>query len=284
VTALGVIGKDGHGYELKRELGQRGIDIQPISERAGFFTPTYTKPLIREADGRLYEIERQDIKNRTPLPDEIERQIIEQVQSWAPKMDGVVVVDQVQEENCGVVTRRVCAELETISFSRPQVVFAVDSRVRIGSYRNMVLKPNRMEAVAAAMAAQSKAVLLDSRAEAADDLVLESGRTLAVMSGKPVFLTQGERGVIVFTEGGVEAVPAVPVRGPVDPVGAGDSFIAGLVLALCSGAAPVEAAFIGNLVAAVTIQQIGTTGVATSDQLWEMFNGSGFQAYTQGEK
>jgi bifunctional ADP-heptose synthase (sugar kinase/adenylyltransferase) len=34
-------------------------------------------------------------------------------------------------------------------------------------------------------------------------------------------------------------------------------------LALCAGAMPREAAYIGNLVGSITIQQLGTTGIAT---------------------
>jgi sugar/nucleoside kinase (ribokinase family) len=62
-------------------------------------------------------------------------------------------------------------------------------------------------------------------------------------------------------------VPAVPVSGDIDPTGAGDSATAGAVMALCAGASLPEAALVGNLVASITVQQIGTTGVARPEQL-----------------
>ena len=62
-------------------------------------------------------------------------------------------------------------------------------------------------------------------------------------------------------------IPGVRIEGEIDPTGAGDSATAGAVLALCTGATLPEAALIGNLVASITIQQIGTTGVARPDQL-----------------
>jgi hypothetical protein len=49
----------------------------------------------------------------------------------------------------------------------------------------------------------------------------------------------------------------VPVSGEIDIVGA--------------GAEPSEAALLGNLVASITIQQIGTTGTATLAQVRERF-------------
>jgi sugar/nucleoside kinase (ribokinase family) len=57
------------------------------------------------------------------------------------------------------------------------------------------------------------------------------------------------------------------VTGPVDPVGAGDSASAGIVCAVAAGATLEQAAAFGNLVASVTVQQIGTTGTATPEQL-----------------
>jgi sugar/nucleoside kinase (ribokinase family) len=71
-------------------------------------------------------------------------------------------------------------------------------------------------------------------------------------------------------------VPGVPVAAEIDPTGAGDSASAGAVLALCAGAQLPEAALIGNFVASITVQQIGTTGVARPAQL-----GAAWQAWTK---
>jgi sugar/nucleoside kinase (ribokinase family) len=77
-----------------------------------------------------------------------------------------------------------------------------------------------------------------------------------------VFVTCGERGMLV-SDPEVIHVPTVQVRGSIDPTGAGDSATAGAVLALTSGASPAQAALVGNLVASVTVRQLGTTGSAT---------------------
>lgn len=55
-------------------------------------------------------------------------------------------------------------------------------------------------------------------------------------------------------------------------MGAGDSVTGGLVPSLCSGASPVEAAVVGNLVASITVQQIGTTGTASPEQVLKRFS------------
>jgi len=72
---------------------------------------------------------------------------------------------------------------------------------------------------------------------------------------------------VLFDETGATHLPAAKVDGPIDIVGAGDSTTAGIVSALCAGATHLEAGLIGNLVASITIQQIGTTGTATPEQI-----------------
>ena len=117
-----------------------------------------------------------------------------------------------------------------------------DSRERIHEFRNVCVKPNEREA----------AKLVPGRARA-------------------VFLTRGERGIRLtepdqlFPSG--TDVPAYPVTGPVDICGAGDSCSAGITCAVASGANYVEAAAFGNLIASITVQQIGTTGTATPEQV-----------------
>jgi len=57
-----------------------------------------------------------------------------------------------------------------------------------------------------------------------------------------VILTLGSQGAWVVTPNVVEHVPAVPVEGPVDPTGAGDSYSVTYLVRRAAGAEPVEAA------------------------------------------
>jgi sugar/nucleoside kinase (ribokinase family) len=84
---------------------------------------------------------------------------------------------------------------------------------------------------------------------------------------KPVFITLAAQGVLAVSEQGFDHIPGIPVIGEIDAVGAGDSVMAGLVAGLCAGGLPQEAAYIGNLAASITIQQLGTTGTASREQL-----------------
>jgi rfaE bifunctional protein kinase chain/domain len=259
VVALGVIGDDGEGFELLKGLDATGVDVDALVIRSDRFTPTYTKPMLRERDGSAHELNRLDIKNRAPLPREAEDKLIAALRGLLPRVHGVIIADQVPEPNCGVITERVRDELCALARAYPTVVFAADSRDRIGLFEDVMLKPNEREATRAIHGPTAQAL---DRAG-----VLACGEALYRKAGQPVFLTLGADGLVAFHQDGPTQIPAVQVPAPIDIVGAGDATLAGIVSGLCSGATVPEAGEIGCLAASVTIRQIGTTGTASRDQI-----------------
>ena len=262
VAAISCIGVDGSGFELKRCLDVLGIDRSCLVEHGGQFTPTYTKPMMMERSGRAHEMNRADVKNRRPLPRGVEREVLKHLGATVPTLDGLLVVDQVQEPECGVITTRVRRGIEALSSDlRPKPFFA-DSRCRITKFRNLILKPNRHEAAAALGLSKGRATLAQIRSGA---LAMSAG------TGRPVFVTLGRRGCLCAYAGRISQVPTYLPPGRTDIVGAGDSFSAGAAAALCAGARPEDAALIGNLVASITVEQIGVTGTATRAQVRRRF-------------
>jgi len=265
IEAVGIIGDDGEGYELLRGLHATRVETTRLMQTTDRFTPTYTKPMIRTPDGER-ELERLDIKNRAPLSHDLENRVIDHLTTLLspnhhspPHLDAVIIADQVEERNCGVITDNVRATLAQLAAEHPEVVFFADSRARIGEFRGVTIKPNRYEAARAARPDWTGEV---TRTEAE-----AFGRELAMRNGRTVYVTCGEDGILVCEPDSAERVPTLPVEGPIDIVGAGDSATAGIVCALCGGASPVEAAFVGNLCAAVTIRKLSTTGTASPDEL-----------------
>lgn len=264
VTCLTVVGDDGEGYVLLRELRGRGANTDAVVQTPQRMTPTYTKPMMREPDGRVHELSRLDIKNRSPLPGELEDAVIQRLRALVPGADGIVIADQVQERNYGVVTDGVREALIELAGEHPAKSFIVDSRERIGAYRQIMLKPNDREAV--------HAVQPEHKGDIGLAQAREAGLALSQRSGRAVFVTVGASGTLVCDGAAWQRVPAVRVKGPLDIVGAGDSTLAGIISALCCGASPTEAALVGNLVASVTIRQLGTTGTATQAQVLAAFD------------
>jgi len=259
VIPIGFTGDDGEGFDLRKDLRDLGCGTGYLLQVPERRTPTYLKPRdchVQELDG---ESERFDIKNRERLPAEVEDALVDILEALVTQVDALVIADQVGEPDCGVITAGVRDTLARLAQELTEVIFWADSRRRIGLFHNIIIKPNQEEAVNAAFLGRE--VRMDY------DTVLSAGRVLRVRSGKPVFLTRGGRGILVFEDDGWEEVPAVYVEGPIDPTGSGDSATAAAVLALASGSTPVEAALVANLCASITIQQLGTTGAATPDQL-----------------
>lgn len=258
VQALGVVGKDGHGYELTEGLRRAGVSTELVLQAAERATPAYIKPMRRLAQGGEEELERMDLKNRRPLPAPLEEALVERLRAALTEVQGVVVADQVQEPDCGVITERVREEICRLALEHPEKIFFADSRAHIGKFRNVWIKPNEKEA---REAVSERGLALE-----------EVARRLQRRTGRPLFLTCGAGGMLVCDGERCQSFPALAVRGPIDPVGAGDSATAAMVAALCAGASPGETAQLGNLAASVTLHKMGTTGTASAAEILEVFH------------
>lgn len=257
VIAVGFTGDDGEGHDLRRDLQRLGCNANYLFCMEGPNTPTYLKPVNCTIAGLAGESERYDTKNREPLLPEIEQKITDAIEELVPWIDGVIIADQVQEEECGTITSGVRGMLCEMAREYPETVFWADSRQRIGLFTNVITKPNQTEAV--------RAVFGNDNTD--DELVQQAGQTLCGRSGKPVFLTRSEKGMLVFDGDEVFDIRGIRVDGPIDSTGAGDCATASAVLTLASGGSLEEAALMANLTASVVIQQLGVTGVAKPEDL-----------------
>lgn len=255
IVPINMIGADGEGYELRQALQKLPtVDLANLALTSARRTPTYTKPMLMKAGELPRELNRLDIKNRQPLPGAVEETILTLLAANWPAFDVLLVLDQVSEPECGVVTARVRDCLAELGEKYPSKIVIVDSRERIGLFRNAWLKPNERECL---------------RAAGQTDNLHDAVRKLAQRVNRPVFCTHGAAGMLVVdSAAGVSIeVPGYPVAGPIDTVGAGDSSSAAMACALASGASLTESAAFGNLVASITIQQIGATGTAAPEQV-----------------
>jgi len=241
VAVLGVIGDDGHGYELRRALEQRGIEGSALVSAADVPTFTYTK-LINRVSG-VEDLPRVDYVNPRDLAPEVEEALVERFRRLAPQADVVLVSDQAELDSGGVVTGKLRQVISEFAAAHPQAVVWIDSRKRGELFRGVLVKLNDQEAL---QACTSLGIGTDYDA-------------LRRHIGYPtLILTRGAEGCVVVTESGRTPVPARRIEHPVDICGAGDSFNAGAALALSLTRDPVAAARFGNLVASITIMKPGT--------------------------
>jgi rfaE bifunctional protein kinase chain/domain len=245
VSVLGVIGEDGFGVELQRALAARGISSDLAVHSSAVPTFTYTKLINKDTEEE--DQPRVDFIYTEPMPRDVEDQIIERLRtSWA-SFDAILVCDQAETPEGGVVTPRVRGTLGELAACDSSKVVWADSRVRGEHFRNVILKSNVGEAEAACR-----------RAFGGNDVVRLRRHTQSPL----LVITDGSNGALLVDDKGPRRVPTKHVEHPVDICGAGDSFSAGTALALSITRSPEEAIRFGNMVASVTIMKKGT-GVAS---------------------
>ncbi len=257
VCPITVIGNDGEGFELRQALAQMpAVDPTGILSVPDRRTPTYTKPMLGEPGKAARELNRLDIKNQKPLPSSVEEKVLRVFDDDWPRFDALVILDQVSEPDCGLVTGRVRDHMSEKGRGNEGKFILADSRERISLFRNVCLKPNQGECLRGAFSGGG-------------GTIEGAARALAWRAARHVFCTAGERGILLAFPAEIRTdwIPAYPLSGPTDPVGAGDSTSAGIVCAAAAGKTMDQAAAFGNLIASITVQQLGTTGTATPEQV-----------------
>jgi bifunctional ADP-heptose synthase (sugar kinase/adenylyltransferase) len=255
-----LIGDDGHGYDLLREVRRLPADASHVLCSNTRLTPTYTKPMRPTPDG-WRELNRLDVRTRAPLSEGETEALCQHIAEVFQSSDGLIVLDQIVADEQGVINAAVRNLLLELHRSQPDKLIYIDSRARLAQFDCGILKGNLSE-VAGSFAAGT------NPAEAARAALEAHVRR----TRRPAYCTLGDQGVLVVSpEAEPVLAPAFRADGPVDIVGAGDAATSGIVASLLAGASPVEAAAVGNLVASSTVQQLGTTGTATPAQVRARF-------------
>lgn len=259
VAPVTVLGVDFRGDIARRLMAEAGMSMDCAPTFEDRVTPCYVKPYRMGYGGVRYEDPRIDFENRSPLNAEQENALLSALARAAENADVIAVSDQLA---AGVVTPRVREALRALSGAGRRVI--VDSRERICDFAGCIVKPNELES--------ARAVGLSPAAVTPQDY-LPVAEALRKLTGADAIVTMGDQGALCACEDG--AVHALPqkVAPPVDIVGAGDSFLSACALALGAGATLSEAAALGNLASAVTIQKLGQTGTASAEEIINQFGG-----------
>lgn len=236
VICVGLLGHDGHGFELLERLRQIGAETELMIQSDRLLTNTYLKPMRGETKESALEAGRLDFRNFKETPPELEEQLLINLEKAAARSQGVIITDQFLERNCSAVTDRVRNEVAGLALKNPDKFFYADSRGFIGEYRNVIRKCNEHEL---------------------------SGTDLTGLR----IVTMGERGIMLYDGDEKTHIPSFPAKPPLDICGAGDATNAGIMLGLTLGLDKKEAALLGACTASVTIEQIGVTGTATREQI-----------------
>ena len=258
IFPVGFCGEDGEGFELQRALAALpGVKLDHFLTTPLRRTFTYCKPLVIEPGQPPRELNRLDSKNWTPTPPQVAEALAASTVALLQRVDAAIVMDQVDEAETGGVTQALLGVLAQATKGRVLPVIA-DSRRGLHGFPSVIFKMNAAEL--AKLCGLSGTLSVEQVREAAVQLARKNQRM--------VFVTMAERGLIgASPEGAAEHVNALPLRGPIDIVGAGDSVTANLALALAAGATLREALELAALASSLVIHQLGTTGTASVAQM-----------------
>ncbi|MGO9109447.1 MAG: bifunctional heptose 7-phosphate kinase/heptose 1-phosphate adenyltransferase [Thermoguttaceae bacterium] len=261
IIPLGFSGDDGEGFELIRAMQKmRGVRMDRFLQTPHRHTFTYCKPLVVEPGKPPRELNRLDLKNWSPTPAEVQEQLIAAVSDEAEQIDALVIMDQVDLAGSGVLAAGVLDAVGEIARRRPQLRILADSRRGLHGYPAVCWKMNRAEL----------GKLRGGKPSADLDQAKHASLEVARRNGHEVFVTLAEEGMLAATpDGQAFHARALPVRGEIDIVGAGDAVTANLVAALAAGASPMESLQLASAAASVVIHQLGTTGTASVCQIAE---------------
>jgi rfaE bifunctional protein kinase chain/domain len=266
IYPVGFAGTDGEGYELERALSARPhVRLDHFFQTPHRRTFTYTKPLVMEPGQPPRELNRLDLKNWTATPGAVEAKLIKSIRRLASEVEVMILLSQVDVAETGVVTVKLLEAIRALGDRDATLLVLADSRRGLRGYASVGLKMNLAELAA-----------LTGTPPGADLKAIAA--TAAALAGRQahyVFITMAEQGILgAAPDGKVAQVPALPVRGPIDIVGAGDAVTANLAAALAAGATVREAIELANAAASVVIHQLGTTGTASVRQIRELIGGS----------
>jgi rfaE bifunctional protein kinase chain/domain len=259
IYPVGFAGDDGEGFELCRALEQcPGVVLSHFVKTGERRTFTYCKPLLVSPEKPPQELNRLDSKNWSPTPPVVQDLLSKRITELASSIDAIIVLDQVDIPESGVVTRRALDVLHNISKAHPNLLILADSRRGLRGFPPFLYKMNAAE-LAAMTGTRAKLSLEETRTAAIN---------LAQTNRRPVFITLSEEGILGASPSGeVHQVRSLPLRGEIDIVGAGDSVSANLTSALAGGASIQESVELANAAASIVVHKLGTTGTASIPEL-----------------
>lgn len=243
VFMSGIAGNDEAKVRLIQELKNKEINTDGILTDSD--KPTTQKVRIV---GRSQQLLRVDYEKKEHIHKDIEDSLIKFLKKTIKEIDVVVISDYAK----GVITPKFCDALIQASKENNKPVIVDPKPKHLNLYSSVTLiTPNNAEA--------SEMAGMD---DGSDEATIKIGNKLMKYLNTNVLITRGEKGMSLFEKNGkITHIPA-KAREVYSLIGAGDTVIATLALAIASNANFEEAAVLANIAAGIKVGKIGTASVS----------------------
>ncbi|MBL8147455.1 MAG: ribokinase [Anaerolineae bacterium] len=253
---LGVIGADADATALRQVLQARGIDTSALVVDGG--RPTTVKTRVMAQMGLRFpqQVARIDRLSRAPLPPAVEQQVRHHLQKHTPSVQAVLFSDY----HGGLLSGELVEAGRQLA-RQAKALLTADAQGELQKYAGFdVVKCN---------AGEAQTFL--GRTLAGDGAFAEAAGQLAreLHVQRAMIITRGADGATLAVPGAGEHHCPAPLTTEVfDTVGAGDTAIAMVTLALAAGSAPEEAVRLANIASGLVVRRVGNYA-PTSDELAE---------------
>jgi len=251
---VGIVGNDETKDKLVQELKKRNIDVNGLINDENKMTIQKVRVF-----GRSQQLLRFDYEKKGYADTKIENNILDFVSRDLEKIDAIIVSDYAK----GVITKQLMEKLIALCKEKNKILVVDPKPKHKDFYKNATLiTPNHTEAHQ----------MTDSKENIEND-VEKMGEKLLEEMNSTVLITKGEKGMSLFEKDGKTTHIPTFAKEVYDIIGAGDTSVATLTLALASGASFEEAAIIANHAAGITVGKIGTSTVNIEELKKSIENG-----------
>jgi D-beta-D-heptose 7-phosphate kinase/D-beta-D-heptose 1-phosphate adenosyltransferase len=245
VVAVGRVGHDTAGKSIVQALMDEGVNTDGIIFQNQFQTPVKNR-LIADAQ----QVLRVDFENITPIPEQIEQEVIDRLPVLLQSVDIIAISDYGK----GFLSRSLLMGVMEMAKARNIPVIVDPKGDDFTKYQGAtVLKPNLQEAYDAAKLTR----------EASLEQVAEV--LFKKVSIDMIMITRSEAGISLFTRDGKRQDFPVRSKEVKDVTGAGDTVLAMVSFALGNDLDIKYGAQLANIAAGIAIERLGCARINLSD-------------------
>jgi D-beta-D-heptose 7-phosphate kinase/D-beta-D-heptose 1-phosphate adenosyltransferase len=246
-TVAGYIGRDDAGRRLKKIFADKGIAHLPTPGRGA--TILKTRVLVQHQ--QLCRLDRESPPSSYSIdPNEIDRLFSAAIKG----ADAVILSDYAK----GIFSDALISRVALLAHASGKFVALDPKPKRKLTFANLdLITPNKRESL------QLAGIAPDPHAPFPRDQVC--AELYRLYQTKHLVITLGEDGMLLSSSGRVQKIIPTAAREVFDVSGAGDTSLAGLVLALSAGADLETAAHFANAAAGVVVGKIGTATVTPAE-------------------
>lgn len=249
---IGVVGADGEGESLASILRAHGIEVALVTNGR----PTTVKTRIMAHMGLRFpqQVARLDKVTREPISPEIEAALREALAAQISTADALLLSDY----HVGMLTPALVDAARTLA-REAQIPLTADAQGDLDKYVGFtVVKCNADEA--------RDTLRRDLRSDADFAAAASELQARLGLTGGMVITRGADGATVASADGTTTRCPAPAITDVYDTVGAGDTAIAVITLAVAAGASLTDAAMLANYASGLVVRRVGNYA-PTPDEL-----------------